>query len=120
MVPPDSPTTSTAGGDTGGDSSPISGTAPSFPSVYGPPMTGAPQAGGLASSTTGSGVGVGVGGAVTAAGNVPSATSSGRLTGVGAAPGTSGTSGSTMPTHQRSGRTPDNDDVTKMFSSLGL
>ncbi|KAF9456146.1 cytoplasmic protein [Collybia nuda] len=35
--PPESPTTST--GDTGGNSSPASATAPSFPSVYGPPMT---------------------------------------------------------------------------------
>ncbi|RDB29615.1 Meiotically up-regulated gene 60 protein [Hypsizygus marmoreus] len=35
--PPESPTTST--GDTGGNSSPTSATAPSFPSVYGPPMS---------------------------------------------------------------------------------
>ena len=35
-LPPDSPTTST--GDTGGNSSPTSATAPSFPSVYGPPV----------------------------------------------------------------------------------
>ena len=34
---PESPTTST--GDTGGNSSPTSATAPSFPSVYGPPMS---------------------------------------------------------------------------------
>lgn len=41
---PDSPTTST--GDTGGNSSPSSITAPSFPSVYGPPSrpSGAPTA----------------------------------------------------------------------------
>lgn len=37
LPPPDSPTTST--GDTGGNSSPNSATAPSFPSVYGPPVT---------------------------------------------------------------------------------
>lgn len=37
LPPPESPTTST--GDTGGNSSPSSATAPSFPSVYGPPMT---------------------------------------------------------------------------------
>ncbi|KAK0233391.1 cytoplasmic protein [Armillaria fumosa] len=36
-LPPDSPTTST--GDNGGNSSPTSATAPSFPSVYGPPMS---------------------------------------------------------------------------------
>jgi len=36
-LPPDSPTTST--GDTGGNSSPNSVTAPSFPSVYGPPLS---------------------------------------------------------------------------------
>lgn len=36
-VSPESPTTST--GDTGGDSSPASATAPLFPSVYGPPMS---------------------------------------------------------------------------------
>ena len=36
-LPPDSPTTST--GDTGGNSSPNSATAPSFPSVYGPPLS---------------------------------------------------------------------------------
>ncbi|KAH7911222.1 cytoplasmic protein [Hygrophoropsis aurantiaca] len=35
LPPPESPTTSTGGG-TGGDSSPTSATAPSFPSVYGP------------------------------------------------------------------------------------
>ncbi|KIM48441.1 hypothetical protein M413DRAFT_22936 [Hebeloma cylindrosporum] len=35
--PPDSPTTSTGG--TGGNSSPNSATAPSFPSVYGPPLS---------------------------------------------------------------------------------
>jgi hypothetical protein len=34
---PESPTTPT--GDTGGNSSPASATAPSFPSVYGPPMS---------------------------------------------------------------------------------
>lgn len=38
LPPPESPTTST--GDTGGNSSPTSVTAPSFPSVYGPPMSG--------------------------------------------------------------------------------
>ncbi|KAJ7597282.1 cytoplasmic protein [Mycena floridula] len=37
--PPDSPTYSTA--DTGGNSSPSSATAPSFPSVYAPPRSGA-------------------------------------------------------------------------------
>lgn len=36
-LPPDSPTNS--GGDTNGNSSPISMTAPSFPSVYGPPKS---------------------------------------------------------------------------------
>lgn len=35
LQPPESPTTSTGGG-TGGNSSPTSATAPSFPSVYGP------------------------------------------------------------------------------------
>ncbi|KAG6845670.1 hypothetical protein H0H87_005877 [Tephrocybe sp. NHM501043] len=39
-LPPDSPTTST--GDTGGNSSPSSATAPSFPSVYAPPGRPAP------------------------------------------------------------------------------
>ncbi|KAF8649809.1 hypothetical protein AX16_005574 [Volvariella volvacea WC 439] len=39
LGPPESPTTST--GDTGGNSSPTSGTAPSFPSVYGPPGSAA-------------------------------------------------------------------------------
>ncbi|KAJ3508062.1 hypothetical protein NLJ89_g5961 [Agrocybe chaxingu] len=37
VIPPDSPTTST--GDTGGNSSPNSATAPSFPTVYGPPLS---------------------------------------------------------------------------------
>ncbi|KAG6885949.1 hypothetical protein C0993_007451 [Termitomyces sp. T159_Od127] len=41
-LPPDSPTTST--GDTGGNSSPSSATAPSFPSVYAPPSAGRPAA----------------------------------------------------------------------------
>ncbi|KAF8168337.1 cytoplasmic protein [Crassisporium funariophilum] len=36
--PPESPTTSTGGG-TGNNSSPTSATAPSFPSVYGPPLS---------------------------------------------------------------------------------
>ncbi|GLB36375.1 putative K homology RNA-binding domain containing protein [Lyophyllum shimeji] len=40
LPPPESPTTST--GDTGGNSSPSSATAPSFPSVYGPPTSGRP------------------------------------------------------------------------------
>ncbi|KAF8971577.1 cytoplasmic protein [Flammula alnicola] len=37
LLPPESPTTSTGG--TGGNSSPNSATAPSFPSVYGPPLS---------------------------------------------------------------------------------
>ncbi|KAG5639321.1 hypothetical protein H0H81_004524 [Sphagnurus paluster] len=40
LPPPESPTTST--GDTGDNSSPNSVTAPSFPSVYAPPMSGRP------------------------------------------------------------------------------
>ncbi|KAF5377605.1 hypothetical protein D9615_005198 [Tricholomella constricta] len=40
LPPPESPTTST--GDTGGNSSPTSATAPSFPSVYASPMSGRP------------------------------------------------------------------------------
>ncbi|KAF9451773.1 hypothetical protein P691DRAFT_662387 [Macrolepiota fuliginosa MF-IS2] len=114
LVPPDSPTTSTAGGDTGGNSSPISGTAPSFPSVYGPPMTGGggSQAGTLTSSTSGaSSVGLVVG-------SISGGSTGGRLSTVGATTGPSGSSGA--PTHQRSGRTPDNEDVTKMFSNLGF
>ncbi|KAG5648158.1 hypothetical protein DXG03_006112 [Asterophora parasitica] len=39
-LPPESPTTST--GDTGGNSSPTSATAPSFPSVYASPISGRP------------------------------------------------------------------------------
>ncbi|KAF5355949.1 hypothetical protein D9756_004263 [Leucocoprinus leucothites] len=105
VLPPDSPTTSITGGDTGGDISPISGTAPSFPSVYGPPMTAAPQAGGLAS-----GGGVGIVGTGVTAGSVPGGHTGGRLSGP-------------SPTHQRSGRTPENknsEDVSKMLSNLGL
>lgn len=118
MAPPESPTTSTAGADTGGNSSPVSVTAPSFPSVYGTPVTGGPQAGSLTSNPPGGGVGVGGTGAP--AGSVPSGAAGpagGRLPVVGATPGPSGSSG---PTHQRSGRTPDNEDVTKMFSNLVL
>ncbi|KAF8078380.1 cytoplasmic protein [Lyophyllum atratum] len=48
LPPPESPTTST--GDTGGNSSPTSATAPSFPSVYGPPMSGRPAVVGSAQS----------------------------------------------------------------------
>jgi len=41
LVPPDSPTNSV--GDTGPSSSPTSATAPSFPSVYGPPSSVRPS-----------------------------------------------------------------------------
>ncbi|EKM83401.1 hypothetical protein AGABI1DRAFT_65960 [Agaricus bisporus var. burnettii JB137-S8] len=113
MIPPDSPTTSTAGGDTGENSSPISGTAPSFPSVYGPPMTSAPQPTGLTTGTTVTGI--------PTTGGLPSAVTVGRLSsGVGAQPGISNTSGPTMPTHQNSSRTSDDENVSKMFSNLGL
>jgi hypothetical protein len=118
MIPPDSPTTSTAGGDTGGNSSPISGTAPSFPSVYGPPMTVAPQPTGLTSCNTG--IAIPTTG-ISTTGTAASGVTVGRLSGnVGTQPGTSSTSGTTIPSHQGSGRTPDDDDVSKMFSSLGL
>ncbi len=107
MVPPDSPTTSTTGGDTGGNSSPISVTAPSFPSVYGPPG-GGPQTTSLAPGGP-SAVGLGA----TAVGG-PICSTGVRLSAMGP-------SGSAGPNaHQRSGRTPDNEDVSKMFSNLGL
>lgn len=98
MIPPDSPTTSTAGGDTGGNSSPISMTAPSFPSVYGPPLGGGSQTANLGSNMSGG----------------PTCSPTARLSSMGSL------SGTTAPTHQRSGRTPDNEDVSKMFSNLGL
>ena len=103
MVPPDSPTTSTAGNDTCGDISPISGTTPSFPSVYGPSSTGVPQAGLTPTA------GCIVGSSITASGIPPIVPSVTRLSGP-------------SPTRQRPGRTPDNssEDVSKMLSNLGL
>jgi len=103
MVPPDSPTTSTAGNDTCGDISPISGTTPSFPSVYGPSSTGVPQA-----SLTPT-AGCIVGSCITASGIPSIVPSAARLSGP-------------SPTRQRPGRTPDNnsEDVSKMLSNLGL
>ena len=104
MAPPDSPT-STMGGDTGGDISPISGTAPSFPSVYGPSPTGIPQVN-LTSATSGVGA---VGSGVIATSIPPVLPTAARLSGP-------------SPTRQRSGRTPNNrpQDVSKMLFGLGL
>jgi hypothetical protein len=110
MVPPDSPTTSTTGGDTGGDISPISGTAPSFPSVYGPPITA--LQGGLTPGASGSSTSGVVGSGVTA-GSIPGGPVIGRVPGIGVPSGP-------LSTHQRTGRTPDNEDVSKMLSNLGL